>query len=266
MNPEYIVTLSTSYAGSTILDLLMGAAMKGVRSVGEAHWLIDRPEGKEWAWICSPCRENRTLTTCPLTPVTEAIMRGEIADLDLYPAIWEAFHKHDGSTILHTSDKVNSIRRRFIPDDNNRSIVLWKQPKRAWGSVIKHRGYGVRELFRYANTWHNMYADALRVGKLKVVVSYERFVRNPARQLQRIARVLDLEYDPTWIDTWHRCEDLHRVVGNQRPFQLLKEKGPWIGLDQDFKKYLTSKELCRVKKAWEPYQSLLEQLQELSKQ
>jgi hypothetical protein len=109
-----------------------------------------------------------------------------------------------------------------------------------------------------------MYEAALTIGSPKVVVSYERLTTDTGGELLRIARKLSLNYDSSWFRTWFKLEDLHRVAGNGRPFQLIKDKGAWIQPDDSWKELLTERDVERVKALWKPYRGLIERMEKLS--
>ena len=131
-------------------------------------------------------------------------------------------------------------RLRKIPGVEVIPIHLYKNPCAqvySWekGNKFKTTVYSI---LRY---WakHQALLFATPRFERRVTVAYEDLCRDPWSQVQRIAKVLDIEYQQEWMSRWGQ-EPMHVLGGNH----LMKsDSSSTIRLDEKWRERLSAREI-----------------------
>jgi len=229
---RFIIVLGCSFSGSTLLDMVLSAAVPGMIGVGEAHWLVDWKDGEHLQCVCNG------LIDCPLSSILARARQREISAQDTYLSL--AVELGDPPYLL-TTDKYYTFVQRMtghLPDEAFDTILMWKHPLRAWSSEIKH--WGDRKSHDYLRIWEIINEKALKFNPA-VVVSYWRFCLQTNRELQRICVELDLPYSPKW-NNWHEPQRLHKIRGNTPIMARIMRGERTITLDQSYHDVLSEEQ------------------------
>lgn len=238
MTIKYIFTRSAAYSGSTLLDMLIGAAIKNCASAGETHALVhqykqitERITSIEDRNSCIACKWNGKIETCPIDPIAIKGFNWQIKPEDLYEELRIALNVD----YLHTSDKRLPHLEKFVPTHKSECavIVLWKHPLRQYASSKYH--HPTLTPMKYSVAWNSAYREIESYGKRQVVVSYENLCLDTHNQLKRIAKKLNLPFNANWSDTWEQIDRIHRVHGNWRAQRSVLD-GKGVFLDNKYLK------------------------------
>lgn len=170
------------FCGSTILARAM-AAVPGVASVGELHWLIDAP-GHAMS-RCTPCGIDCEIFTPPLR-------RGPWDRSHLY----ETVLKHHGGDVLLSADKTPWQYERFLPPHTMDGILLFRDPLGAVASDLRRgifanpkSGEAARwALLGWLEFYHGIDLWMGSFCKNWCVVSYYDFVDDPWSTVRSVCR------------------------------------------------------------------------------
>ena len=227
-----IVTLGTSFCGSTLLDLLLERAAVEVTGVGEIHHAHDSSHSP---W-CYPCLRQK-IHDCPLNKAIIAYRESDAGPMELYEFVGKAL----GIDVIHTSDKASCFVKKHSVYDEMDAIILYKHPLRAFASHRRH--YPDGPLNFYASTWETIYGHAIRsTCKRKLYLRYEDLCKHTEAALQAICNTFDLTYDPTWVDTWQDIAGRHRIGGNSLAIQGTQLEAKPIKVDNGWVDLLTQEE------------------------
>lgn len=208
---QHIFIAGISYCGSTLFSLCMGS-LPGCVAVDESNWLVPHPgsalpgfrfSDSDYKPVCRHCDgecrffSKRFREELQEDPSNWAVRIGE---------------RFSGLSVV-TAEKESHYLDSIYSDSAYDMVVLFKHPLSQWRSFEKRPWRNDSEESVVAR-WCNEYASHLgreTRGK-KVFVEFDRFLSNPERVIKRLARSLNLEYSPDFLEYWKR--DHHYVGGN----------------------------------------------------
>lgn len=212
--PRHIAILGSSYCGSTLLGLVLGA-LPGVANVGESHWLLEpRPAGTPDAFNLTRDGYEQCLFCGGNCPVVADDLRRRLADpeADFYGALAAAY----GTRIVVTSDKTYHHVLRLDPALCHDAVIVFRHPMANWRSHANHTSRSSHEeQTSYFEKWSVMYTgfmDNYPNGGDKIFVDFDRFVSDPGAVASRLCRGLGLPYRPGALSYWRRAQ--HCIGGN----------------------------------------------------
>jgi len=242
---RYIGIVGTSYCGSTTLSRLF-AAVEGVASVGECHWLLDdyraiakKAHGERAPW-CGYCATHGKGSDCE---VLEGILRRKYTDKNLLPDIADELN----ADVVVVSEKAHFVYDRILPTEGMDAVLLHRHPRGMIQSLIARDG-STRDQADAAYT--NFYMSALewcrRCCKTTTVVSFESLLDNTQEVFSALCD--DLELPDTVLPS---LGDIvyHHIYGNTQAHQrdvLLPKEDVMIGPAPSKEALDVWKMLCKI--------------------
>jgi hypothetical protein len=211
---RHIAILGSSYCGSTLLSLVLGA-LPGVANVGESHWLLEpRPAGTPDAFNLTRDGYEQCLFCGGNCPVIDDDLRRRLAgpEADFYGTLAAAY----GTRIIVTSDKAYHHVLRLDPALCHDAIIVFRHPMSNWESHVNHTNKSSREEQKnYFEKWSIMYTSFIDTdpnGGKKIFVDFDCFISDPGAVALRLCRVLGLPYMPKVLSYWRHPQ--HCIGGN----------------------------------------------------
>ena len=184
---EYIGIIGHDHCGSTVLCRLL-AAIPGVESGGELHWLLDAPPQGEIDMRAGwPVSRSCAVHEQKCTVFTADFVAGLVDPGTLYATVRERL----GAEVLVSTDKYPSYFERYVPPGEMLGVVLFKHPYAAVTSDVltNHREFRAA-LDSWAADYEAIVTWAPRFCRQVIWQSYEVFACAPAATLERMATVL----------------------------------------------------------------------------
>jgi tetratricopeptide (TPR) repeat protein len=204
-----ILIVGSSYCGSTLLNVLLGAHPL-IGAGGEMHWLVRSSEAERQ-------KEGRCAFCGDACPVWTPQLRSRLAANNIYDEAAAAF----GVPIICDASKMPDWSR-FMAGHTAASrtrVMLVKHPLRHVASFVEkaRRREGQSEhgdIDRVLNDLHHLYAAARR-ERVDLTLRYEDLVSDPRGAITPLLGRVDLEYDAA-MDNW-RAAPHHHIGGNAGP-------------------------------------------------
>ena len=201
--------VSVSYAGSTWVNLLLGAAEPAF-VVGEMTVLHREGRGfckfhgydcPFWTRFDSTSEQNPFL---------------QIRDLC-------------GKNFLTVNNSHAYLAAQDHPEIESRFIHLIRDGRAVTASIL--RKFPDRSMFKAARSWRNASRRDLRLlagipDDQKTAVHYEKLVADTEGELRRLAAFIGYDYDPAALDQWDKAE--HFLGGS---LGVLKKVGDQVGAE-----------------------------------
>jgi hypothetical protein len=225
-----IAIVSMSFSGSTLLSGIFNYLRPTVISMGEIHWLVDRPGIAN----CNACGES--------CEILERLDRQGLTDANVYDRLLEAAN----ADVLVSSDKGPSILRRFVRPGEADLIFLFKSPMSMAFSNHNHRNiFGDRLDPDYWIHWHNAAMRwCLAHGRTVTILEYEKFAKEPSEQFARLCKRLDLPEPPKEIS--FPPPDWHNIAGNEGTWLNPRYETKPIVLDERWMTRLPANEVTEL--------------------
>lgn len=216
---RHISILGMSFCGSTLLGQVLGA-LPGVAHVGESHWIKTPALPNADPLKCTACGEN-------CDRLTRNFFDEMMADSsDWFPRIASRL----GTENLVSSDKNPDLVRSLDPSLNLCAILLFRFPIDCLQSyelnanLPPEDGPKLRAMHYYW-FWTNFHGHVLynfaNRGRF-VVMNYDAFVLDPARQLERLCIKLQLPFTESALEYWKTPQ--HSLGGNGAVVKALESK------------------------------------------
>lgn len=256
--PRYLVTLGTSFCGSTLLDYLLNVAAQEVVSLGETRTILMPPSDQPRD--CVPCSyraaAGEDIGPCWLDEAVETIRQTHVAAQHLYPTL--ASMCLGAPETLHTSDKSTMWVTRFgLTRLDTAWIVLWKPLAKAFAShKTYHPDRGESQTaISYYQIWSREYDRALTMPGKKFVINYDDLAGHTESVLHALCKHFGFTYNDQWPDQWHRLHLHHRLYGNHGTSARLAKGGTEIYVDMSYRRKLTEADLndCTIIEQHDPH-------------
>lgn len=208
------------FCGSTIFARAM-AAVPGVASVGELHWLLDT-KGQEMS-RCSPCGIDCEVFTPPFR-------KGPLNRKTLY----ETVLKHHGGEVLLSADKTPWQYERFLQPHTMHGIMLFRDPLGAVASDLRRGIYanpksgdaarwallGWLEFYHGLDLWMGTFC------KSWIVLSYYDFVDDPWGTVRAVCRRFYWN-DPVIPESLADLKYHHIGGGTGHDYDMIRHDDRW---------------------------------------
>jgi hypothetical protein len=274
MQPTVVTILSTNFAGSHFLSLLLGSHSKSMH-LGEIRRLGDGMRSRMQAcWHCDPPE---------LCPIVRNVRAREIRSI--YRTVY-ANLVEDGlekRAFIDTSKRV-SWAKRFIGNEDFRFkyIYLIRDPRalvRRWligdNSIRRFcrrrckavfRGHSFRPLFTFAPQWkicaykwldENVeianFLDSHRLDHQ--VVTYYDLASDTTSEVMRLMRWIGLDFEPGQLEYWRVQQH-----GDEKPeYEWVKQQQKQGHIDLRWKDFLST-DICNAIMSQPPIVALLDRL------
>lgn len=195
-----VLVLGTARSGSTMLDLILGAA-PGASSLGEVSALFRPFRGYHLDWVCR-CGDRSCSSWAPLRKMPE------------FQFHEQAFRVRDAKVLVDSSKRLcwayDSIRWSRVAQPPHRvvGVVIWKHPLNLISSWEK-RGRCADETIR---AFTNYYSRVLSLEIPLVAVRLEALTQYPESTTEALCRRLGLSFDASMLRFWE--SDYHHVFGS----------------------------------------------------
>ena len=234
---QVIGICGVSFCGSTLLDLVLGS-LRGVRGIGESHWLTHSTDVLESHDYVSRPRLNRALScvTCDLDCVvlTHEFMSKLAANrCHWYPKI---AHRLRAGVLVHADKNLDHL----VANDpllRMHALVLFKSPAQAWASALDQLPRGRSESFyldqlsSYLDTWilnYQLFLDHFEPAGKVMFLPLEKFTTQPDRILDLICRQFDLFGGHDVLD---RIRPGHVIAGQRKVWHRVRDAGYKLEID-----------------------------------
>lgn len=247
--PRILATLCPNFSGSTLLAGLLDN-VPGVAGLGELHWIIDWPGKRGVPPACNVCGRD-----CELI---ERVCREGLTQQNLYERCAEA----TGCDVLVSTDKYPSNYKRFLGKGDAEALVIFKRPEALLASLRRRRSYAATTLSIEYRRFYWKVFDLCHLGFFSDlhVVEYEALAGDPAGQLERLCRILEL---PEAIEVRHPPRSWHHFGGNQASMKAKRYEGAKIVLDERWKESLPKGDIAAIR-GDEPLMKLWERLRRMA--
>lgn len=231
-----VYVVSRGHSGSTLLDFLLGSHSH-IFSTGEAKMFQQQPNKR-----CT-CGAS-SWSACPFWSAVDRRMLADSGfglegipldseDLSEFARANRAFFAavqavSEKPMVLDSSKSIARLEKLLASGIEVRPIHLLRD---ACGVVYSNIKKG-RAVMRYCRPYvrEHLHAAYVLRGRPHAEVLYEDLARDPARELERIARFLGLEPEPEGLQHWRNLER-HNFGGNKMRFGKTDE----IRLDESWR-------------------------------
>lgn len=218
---KLIAILSTRYAGSTLLDFMLGAHPNALSLTELRSFIIT----KRRPFRCQRCGEDCAVWT----PVLKERLLQIGAHADLYRAIADSTH---ASVLIDSSKIIKGWFTRTLADLNPADVVCVHLSKAPEGYAGSERGKqmtsGHQDLSAIAENWwraNGQILDFLAESPFKTVsLRYRDLVTHTPVVLNYLLELVDLTYQPGQEHFWNF--DQHPLWGNKGTRSHLHEGNP----------------------------------------
>lgn len=226
MEPRHIFIGGTSYTGSTLIGLILGA-IPGVANVGESNWLVPRlgeADASPKLW-----RDYQSMEQCRLCKSACEVWTKEFRmGLQRDPANW--FGKlaaRLGTNVLVSSEKGTPLIDATDPHRSYTALILFREPGQFWSSIRK-RPWRQDTIQQATRRWATAYSEFLddnyRPQGGKIFMNVDAFQARPAQRLPVLLKLLGLEGDvEAALRYWESQQ--HYVGGNFNVYTKLEADG-----------------------------------------
>jgi len=187
---------STSYAGSTWLNLMLGAHPEAM-SVGEVKVIL-----RQGRAICTLHDES-----CPVWPQV---------DLSEGKNIYHELARVTGKRVFIVNNSRKYLSHQQDPDIESRFVHLIRDGRAVVASHL--RKFKERTLYRACQIWQREVRRNMRLmrrypSNITTQLNYETLQHDTAGELQRLCDFIGIAYDPIMMRYWE--VDQHFLGGNR---------------------------------------------------
>lgn len=226
--------VGASRGGSTFLSRLFATGAPTYASVGEIHWLIDRPRNPGGA--CPVCRILRDGKRCPLfggswlSHVTAASLYMEVAAAA-------------GCAVLVSSDKAPMHYKKFVPEGKMDGVFLYKTPHAMAASALRgHPEVQLEGIIMRWRTWYTRVVSwAEHFCRRLVFVGCEQLADDPQGGIDTICRALELPPIADVVGAYAAPPNWHTIGGNVKAYER-----SGIFVDDRWRTELTAKQIGAI--------------------